>query len=55
LRAKAPGTPVLDSEGQKLWEGTKNDITHSGIKELDDFVFANIVMNSLRDGNGKMK
>jgi len=36
-------------KGNKLWEGTKNDITHSGVKELDDFVFANKVMNSLRD------
>ncbi|HOX83079.1 MAG TPA: ATP-binding cassette domain-containing protein [Chryseolinea sp.] len=36
-------------KGEKLWEGTKNDITHSGVKELDDFVFANKVMNSLRD------
>jgi phospholipid/cholesterol/gamma-HCH transport system ATP-binding protein len=35
-------------KGQKLWEGTKNDITHSGVKDLDDFVFANKVMNSLR-------
>jgi phospholipid/cholesterol/gamma-HCH transport system ATP-binding protein len=35
-------------KGQKLWEGTKNDITHSGVKELDDFVFANKVMGSLR-------
>jgi phospholipid/cholesterol/gamma-HCH transport system ATP-binding protein len=35
-------------KGHKLWEGTKNDITDSGIKELDDFVFANKVMNSLR-------
>jgi phospholipid/cholesterol/gamma-HCH transport system ATP-binding protein len=34
--------------GHKLWEGTKNDITQSGVKELDDFVFANKVMNSLR-------
>jgi phospholipid/cholesterol/gamma-HCH transport system ATP-binding protein len=36
-------------KGQKLWEGTKNDITHSGVQELDDFVFANKVMNSLRE------
>lgn len=36
-------------KGQKLWEGTKNDITHSGVRELDEFVFANKVMNSLRD------
>jgi phospholipid/cholesterol/gamma-HCH transport system ATP-binding protein len=35
-------------KGEKLWEGTKNDITHSGLKALDDFVFANKVMNSLR-------
>lgn len=35
-------------KGKKLWEGTKDDITHSGVKELDDFVFANKVMNSLR-------
>lgn len=35
-------------KGENLWEGTKNDITHSGVKELDDFVFANKVMNSLR-------
>ena len=36
-------------KGKKLWEGNKDDITHSGVKELDDFVFANKVMNSLRD------
>lgn len=35
-------------KGENLWEGTKNDITHSGVKELDDFVFANKVMNSMR-------
>jgi phospholipid/cholesterol/gamma-HCH transport system ATP-binding protein len=35
--------------GEKLWEGTKDDITHSGVKELDDFVFANTVMNNLRN------
>lgn len=36
-------------EGRKLWEGNKNDITHSRVQELDDFVFANKVMNSLRE------
>lgn len=36
-------------KGEKLWEGTKNDITHSGVQQLDDFVFANKVMNSLRE------
>jgi len=35
-------------KGEKLWEGTNKDITHSGVKELDDFVFANKVMSSLR-------
>jgi phospholipid/cholesterol/gamma-HCH transport system ATP-binding protein len=35
-------------KGQKLWEGTKDDITHSTVRELDDFVFANKVMSSLR-------
>lgn len=35
-------------KGQKLWQGTKDDITHSGVKELDDFVFSNKVMSGLR-------
>jgi phospholipid/cholesterol/gamma-HCH transport system ATP-binding protein len=35
-------------KGHKLWEGSKDDVTHSGVKELDDFVFANKVMSSLR-------
>ena len=35
-------------KGQNLWEGTNHDITHSGVKELDDFVFANKVMNAMR-------
>lgn len=35
-------------KGQKLWEGTKDSITHSGVKELDDFVFANKVMAGLK-------
>lgn len=38
-------------QGEKLWEGGKNDITHSGVKELDDFVFANKVMIAMRDHN----
>jgi phospholipid/cholesterol/gamma-HCH transport system ATP-binding protein len=36
-------------KGEKLWEGTKNDVIHSGVKELDDFVFANKIMISMRD------
>ena len=35
--------------GEKLWEGTNKDITHSGVMELDDFVFANKSMSSLRN------
>lgn len=35
-------------KGSKLWEGSKEDITHSGVKEFDDFVFANKVMGALR-------
>ncbi len=38
-------------QGRKVWEGTKHDITHSGVRELDNFVFANKVMNSMRSGN----
>ncbi len=35
-------------KGMKLWEGNKDDITHSNVKELDDFVFANKVMSAMR-------
>jgi phospholipid/cholesterol/gamma-HCH transport system ATP-binding protein len=35
-------------QGEKLWEGNKNDVIHSGVKELDDFVFANKVMLSMK-------
>ncbi len=35
-------------KGNMLWEGTNHDITHSGVKELDDFVFINKVMRSLK-------
>lgn len=36
-------------KGQKLWEGSNKNITHSGVKELDDFVFSNKVMSTLRE------
>ncbi|HCZ36474.1 MAG TPA: ABC transporter ATP-binding protein [Cytophagales bacterium] len=36
-------------KGNKLWEGSNNDLIHSGVKELDDFVFTNKVMRSLKD------
>lgn len=35
-------------KGCKFWEGRNDDITHSGVKEFDDFVFANKVMGALR-------
>lgn len=35
-------------KGQKLWEGTKDEIVDSGVEELDNFVFTNKVMQSLR-------
>ena len=35
-------------KGDKLWEGSNQNITHSGVKELDDFVFTNKVMKNLK-------
>ncbi len=35
-------------KGHKLWEGNNADVTHSGVEELDDFVFANKVMSKMR-------
>jgi phospholipid/cholesterol/gamma-HCH transport system ATP-binding protein len=35
-------------KGQKLWEGSKETIMNSGVPELDDFVFSNKIMRSLR-------
>lgn len=35
-------------KGHKLWEGNNADITHSGVSQLDDFVFANKVMGKMR-------
>ncbi len=35
-------------QGEKLWEGHKDDITQSGVKEFEDFVFASKVMAKLR-------
>lgn len=34
--------------GEKLWEGGKEDILDSGVKELEDFIFANKLMDNLR-------
>lgn len=35
-------------KGEKKWEGNKDDIMHSGVKEFEDFVFASKVMQKLR-------
>ncbi|HZY78801.1 MAG TPA: ATP-binding cassette domain-containing protein [Cyclobacteriaceae bacterium] len=35
-------------KGSKLWEGSNNNIVNSGVKELDDFVFSNKVMRTLK-------
>jgi phospholipid/cholesterol/gamma-HCH transport system ATP-binding protein len=35
-------------QGEKLWEGSNKEILRSGVKQLDDFVFANKVMLSLK-------
>jgi phospholipid/cholesterol/gamma-HCH transport system ATP-binding protein len=35
-------------KGEKLWEGNRNDVIHSGVKELDDFVFANKIMLGMK-------
>ncbi len=35
-------------DGRKLWEGSKEEIIHSGVEELDNFVFTNKVMQSLK-------
>jgi phospholipid/cholesterol/gamma-HCH transport system ATP-binding protein len=35
-------------KGAKLWEGSKDQITESHVKELDDFVFTNKVMRNLK-------
>ncbi len=35
-------------QGHKVWEGTEDNIAHSDVQELNDFVFANKLMRSLR-------
>jgi phospholipid/cholesterol/gamma-HCH transport system ATP-binding protein len=37
-------------KGEKMWEGSNHEIMNSGMKELDDFVFTNKVMKSLKNG-----
>lgn len=40
------------SNSRKLWEGSSNEILHSGVQELDDFVFANKVMRKAKSFGG---
>ncbi len=35
-------------KGIKVWEGSKDTIANTGVKELDDFVFANKLMRSMK-------
>jgi len=35
-------------KGDKIWEGSNAEIMHSGLKELDDFVFTNQIMKNLK-------
>jgi phospholipid/cholesterol/gamma-HCH transport system ATP-binding protein len=35
-------------KGENLWEGNKTDVIHSGVKELDEFVFANKIMLGMK-------
>lgn len=35
-------------KGNKLWEGSNQEIMDSGVQELDDFVFTNKVMKNLK-------
>lgn len=37
------------SNSKKLWEGTSSDIIHSGVQELDEFVFANKLMRKVKN------
>lgn len=36
------------SDNRKMWEGNNQDIMHSGVKALDDFVFANKMMRRFK-------
>lgn len=35
-------------KGRKLWEGTKHEILNPDVKELEDFVFANVTMKHIK-------
>ncbi len=37
--------------GEKLWEGTRHEIYDAKVKEFNDFIFANIAMQELKNRN----
>ncbi|MBL7871454.1 MAG: ATP-binding cassette domain-containing protein [Cyclobacteriaceae bacterium] len=37
-------------KGHKLWDGSNKDIAHSGVQELEEFVFTNKIMKNLKVG-----
>ena len=39
---------IFINEGEKCWEGSKNDVLHSDCAILNDFVFANALAKQLR-------
>ncbi len=41
-------TVIFIHEGRKVWEGSRDDIAASDVKELNDFVFASRVMKELK-------
>lgn len=43
---------VFMFEGQKLWEGVKDDIADTDVAELQAFMFANILMKSVKKARG---
>lgn len=40
---------IFICNSRKLWEGSNEEIMHSGIEELDDFVFANKMMRKFKN------
>jgi phospholipid/cholesterol/gamma-HCH transport system ATP-binding protein len=42
---------VYLKDGVKWWEGNKEDVVHSGNKELDEFIFASKFLQNLKNGN----
>ncbi len=39
-------------KGRKLWEGIREEIAHTDVAELQDFMFANILMKSVKKVGG---